>query len=181
MQSPVRLVLLLLLVALPLVEIALIIKLGQVLGFWPVVLAILLTGIGGARIIQTQGLATFRRLSEALASNIEPHKALADGALLLLAGVLLILPGPLCDAAGLVLLLAPVRSLATRVIFSRIVIVRGGAGRPEPEQPWHSGGDQDRRQPVDGTIIEGEFERIDERTIDPRASDAKPPPSGNSR
>lgn len=173
MQSPLRLVVVLAFLALPLLEIALLIKLGQILGFWPVVLTIVLTAIAGAKIIQTQGLSTFRRMSDALAQDREPHTALAHGALLLLAGVLLVLPGPMSDLAGLVLLLPPVRDVLAKALFARAVIVRGRF-----EESVYRGGTATtdaHARPHGDTIIEGEFERLDERSVDPA-----PRPPGKS-
>lgn len=178
MQSPLRLIVALVLVALPLLELALLIKAGQAFGFWPVVLTVISTGLLGARIIQTQGIATIRRVSDALESGREPHRELADGALRLLAGGLLLLPGPLTDTTGALLMIAPLRSFLATVIFARATTFAGtargskrwppgsgqGPGRgPDPHHP----DSPDRGSLDDGEIIEGEFERLDERTVDP--------------
>lgn len=169
MQSPLRLVVVLVLLAIPLAEIALLIKLGQRVGFWPVVTAVAITGLAGVRVIQTQGLATFRRMSSALVNGKEPHRELVDGALLLLAGVLLVLPGPIGDICGLMLLLPPVRSLLVGAIFARATVFRGSeAGGDAGSERGRDADPGMRDRPAAGTVIEGEFERLDERTIDPQ-------------
>lgn len=165
MQSPLRLIVALVLLALPLLELALLIKAGQAFGFWPVVLTVIVTGFAGARIIQTQGIATFRRISEAVENGREPHRELADGALRLLAGVLLLLPGPITDTVGALLMIPPLRALAASAIFARATMFsatvrKHGSAPPQPDRP-------DRTSASDGQIIEGEFERIEERTVDP--------------
>lgn len=182
MDSPVRLIAGLALLALPLLELALLIKLGQAIGFWPVILLVVATAVLGFYIIRTQGFATFERVGAALEAGHEPHKALADGMFLLFAGILLVLPGPLSDLLGLLLLVPPVRRLLSATLFSRGVVMsrwstRSTARRPPPE-------DFDRRPQPDifhggrregGEIIEGEFERIDEKPIEPRQTKPAPP------
>jgi UPF0716 protein FxsA len=186
MQSPLRLVAGLVLLALPLLEVALLIKLGQSLGFWPVVIGVLVTGILGVRLIRTQGLATVQRVSDALARDEEPHSALADGALKLLSGILLLLPGPLTDIAGLALLVPPLRGLLASVLFRNAVFVTRGP-RPAASKPGHEADERWRQRTAHGerdggagTVIDGEFERLDERPLDPRRvgpkpSDTRPP------
>lgn len=185
MQSPLRTILALVLLALPLLEIALLIKLGQGLGFWPVVLGIVATGLLGIAIIRTQGIATFRRMTAALEQDREPHRELADGALRLLSGVLLLLPGPITDMAGALLLVPAVRRLAADAFFARAIVFGGARWRHAdtsgPAGPRPGGRDAgrrpDRRVATDVEIIEGEYERIEERTIDP----ARRPPATPDR
>lgn len=174
MHPPFRLITGLVLIALPLIEIALLIKSGQWLGFWPVILIIVSTGLLGARIIRTQGVATFRRISESMAAGREPHDALANGALLLLSGGLLVLPGPLTDTVGLILLVAPIRQWIARTVFKPASV---GPASNTWRQPGASrantGDDIGRRRRPRGSenVIEGEFERIDEHTVDPAKTD----------
>ncbi|MEQ1713301.1 MAG: FxsA family protein, partial [Hyphomicrobium sp.] len=169
MQSPFRLIVSLVLLALPLLEIALLIKAGQAFGFWPVVGTIIVTGFAGARIIQTQGIATFRRISEALDHGREPHRELADGALRLVAGVLLLLPGPMTDTLGALLMVPPLRSLAANALFARAAWFGTAIYRGPPRRPpsTHSHPPADHSGASDAQVIEGEFKRIDERTVDP--------------
>lgn len=175
MQSPFRLVAVLAFLALPLLEIALLIKLGQVLGFWPVIAIVLVTALAGVFVIRTQGLATMRRMSDALAHDRAPHAELADGALLLLAGMLLVLPGPMTDVTGVLLLLPPVRKMLAALLFRHAAVARGrfddGAaddGSVRSRQPGRERVDTDRARRRDDTVIDGEFERLGERTLDPR-------------
>lgn len=186
MQSPVRLVLLLFVIAIPLLEIALLIKIGQWLGFWPALLLVVVTAVAGAWLLHRQGLATLERVLEAAQSGKPPVEPVLDGFLVVIAGLLLIMPGVITDSIGLVLLVAPVRKILVRHVLGRLIVVTvGGQGWPPPEDVpeeeanprWtspsrRSGSDAHQpphsRDAEDGIIIEGEFERLDERTVDPK-------------
>lgn len=181
MQSPSKLIVALALVALPLLELALLIKAGQSFGFWPVVLAVIGTGILGSYIIRTQGIATFRRISEALENDREPHRELADGALRLLAGVLLLLPGPITDSLGALLMISPLRSLAAGLMFAKAAKFGAGVRSSTRRTSGEGSRVRDPGQPdpaasSDGPVIEGEFERIEERTVDPSRFPKHRPP-----
>lgn len=165
MQPPSRLIIGLVLIALPLIEIALLIKSGQLIGFWPVILIVVSTGLVGARIIRTQGVATFRRISEAIAAGREPHDALANGALLLLAGGLLLLPGPITDLSGMILLSPAIRQWIAGTVFKPAIFGEASSTRRQSASPPDKARHPHRRS-ADDTIIEGEFERLDERTVD---------------
>lgn len=165
MQSPLRLIVALVLLALPLLELALLIKAGQAFGFWPVVLSIVVTGFLGATVVRTQGIATFRRISDALEQGREPHRELVDGALRLLAGVLLLLPGPITDSLGALLMIPPLRSLLAGLMLAKATSFAPRTRPPERES--RAPGQPHPASSADGPVIEGEFERIEERTVDP--------------
>ena len=93
-----RLILLFLLT--PAVELALLIQVDQVIGFWPTVGLIIITGIVGSHLARREGLSTWQRLNRRLQSGDLPGTELADGILILVAGALLITPGILTDVFG---------------------------------------------------------------------------------
>ena len=96
-------------VALPIVEIALFVVIGGEIGvLWTVTLVVLAAVIGFG-VIRAQGLSALRRLQDSVDRGGDPVGPIADGALKVVAGLLLILPGFLTDALGLLLLLPPVR------------------------------------------------------------------------
>ena len=95
----------------PLVEIAIFIKVGQAVGVLDTLLLLLAAGLAGALLLRVQGWATVLRLRQRLASGEPPVRELFDAACLALAGVLLILPGFLSDLMALLLLIPPVRGL----------------------------------------------------------------------
>lgn len=108
--------LLALFVLLPVIEIALFILAGAEFGFWPTLGLVGLTTLTGVLVLRRQGSVTLRHLQEAQRGLSDPTTPMAHGALLYLAGLLLILPGFLTDAFGLLLLLPPVR----RLILTRL-------------------------------------------------------------
>lgn len=149
-----RLALLFALFALPLLEIALLIKAGQVLGFWGVLLLVIGTAMLGMTVIRRHGFTMARRMSEAIERGHQPGGAVLEGALIVLAGSLLVAPGLITDTLGLLLLIPPLRT----------ALAKWGAGLLFPSM---SPEEVREPPPGDGTIIEGEFERLDERTADP--------------
>lgn len=99
---PLRLVLCFTLV--PMAELALLMKLGSLLGLWPTLALVLGTGFAGAWLARRQGLKVVARIQESLARGGIPADELLDGGLLLVAGIALVTPGLLTDLAGLALL-----------------------------------------------------------------------------
>ena len=143
---------LLLMAALPIIELALLIKLGQVFGFWGSLALIFGTGIFGVALIWGQGLALLARVREVMTGQRSSGDLDIEGSIIFLAGFLLMLPGPLTDCMGLILLVPAVRYAIGRQIRRRIQIFTVHTSGPDPD-----GG-----APSSGPIIEGEFERLDE-------------------
>ncbi len=119
--------LVLLFIALPIAEIAVIIKVGSLLGVVDTIALLLGISVLGVWLVKRQGIGVLRRMREQTNAGRVPGNEIVDGALLLLAGALLIPPGFITDAAGLLLLLPPVRSgirRMTRRRLSRRVVKR---------------------------------------------------------
>lgn len=118
--------LVLLFITVPLIDLFVLLRVGERIGFWPTVGLVILTGAIGATLARHQGLRTLSRINAELSGGRMPTTELADGALILLAGAVLITPGFLTDLFGLSLLLPPVRNLLkhglSRYFRSRIVI-----------------------------------------------------------
>ncbi|HUH12062.1 MAG TPA: FxsA family protein [Longimicrobiales bacterium] len=100
----------LLFVALPLAELALLIWIGQVIGLWPTIAIVVLTGAAGAALARSQGLGVLRRMRAEMAVGRMPVGALQDGLLILVGAIVLLTPGVLTDLAGIVLLLPATRA-----------------------------------------------------------------------
>lgn len=100
-----------LLIALPVAEIALLIAIGRQVGLAATVALLLLSGLLGALLARRQGLAVVRKVKSEMAAGRAPAGQLVDGALILLAGVLLIIPGVLTDLLGFFCLLPAGRTL----------------------------------------------------------------------
>ena len=115
-------------IAVPLIEIAVIIQVGSWLGVLNTLALLILISVLGAWLVKRQGVGLLRRVQGELAAGRVPATALVDGALLLVAGTLLLIPGFVTDFFGLLLLLPPVRA-GIRSWLRRRWIGGGGTGR----------------------------------------------------
>lgn len=149
-------------VVVPLIELALLIWLGQWMGVMPTVLLVAVTGVLGAWLARTQGVQALTRLQEEMARGELPGKALMDGAAILVGGTLLLTPGVLTDVLGFALLIPPTRSLLQKWALAGLkrrveagsihfTMMSGGfpgpgKGRLDDRDP-ESGDDDDRPPP----------------------------------
>jgi len=106
--------LILLFIVLPAVELGLLIEVGTAIGALPTVGLIVLTGVVGAALAKRQGLATLQAIRDATGRGEVPVDHLIDGAMILLAGALLVTPGILTDAFGFACLIPGTRQLIKR-------------------------------------------------------------------
>jgi UPF0716 protein FxsA len=117
-------------IVIPLIEIAVIIQVGEALGVLNTIGLLLLVSVVGAWLVKRQGLGVLRRIREQQQAGQIPAAAMFDGALVLVAGALLLTPGFVTDAVGLLLLLPPVRA-GVRAFLRRRVMARVRVVRPE--------------------------------------------------
>lgn len=111
--------LLFLFTVIPLVELAILIPLGQWMGLWPTLALILVTGVIGAWLGKRQGLKAWGRITDDLSSGNLPSDSLLDGLAVLIACAFLVTPGVLTDVAGMALLIPPAREPLKRYIKNR--------------------------------------------------------------
>jgi UPF0716 protein FxsA len=148
--------LLILFIVLPIVELWLLIKVGSIIGALPTIALVILTAIIGSQLVRHQGLMVLRRVRETQARNEPPALALLDGAALLFAGFLLIMPGFITDTLGFLLLVPKLRERIARALLARVVILSpAGAGSR------YAGRGQGRRRRDNPNVIEGEYRRKD--------------------
>ena len=160
-------------IVVPMLELLLLIEIGQSIGALPTVALVVGTALTGAFIISRQSLAVVSRTLEGLSDGRTPVEPVLDGLFLLVAGALLLTPGLITDVLALALLVPPLRRLIARAAMRwalrrtrvHIETFTAHTGR----QGWHPSAD-------DGAVIEGEFERIDEKPVGPRGDN-----SGRSR
>src|SRR5919201_1265395 len=120
--------LVLLFIVVPIVEIYVIIQVGQAIGaLWTIALLIA-DSIIGARLLRWQGRTAWRRFQEAVAAGRMPHNEVIDGVMIVVGGTLLLTPGFITDVFGLVLLLPPTRAVIRRVV-ARSIRRRGAMSR----------------------------------------------------
>lgn len=103
----------------PVIEIYLLVEVGSVIGAWNTVALVIVTGAAGAWLARTQGLATLTRIQEKTRSGGLPGDELVEGFLILVAGVVLLTPGLATDAAGLLLLVPPVRARLRALLMEK--------------------------------------------------------------
>lgn len=111
---------LLAIIAVSLLELAILVKLGSMIGFWPMLAVVFGVGAFGLVLARSQGLRTLHVIQADIARGRMPAPRLIDQALIMVGGVFLILPGLLSDLAGIALVLPPTRALIKRVIAARI-------------------------------------------------------------
>ncbi|MFA9460104.1 FxsA family protein [Thiohalorhabdus methylotrophus] len=148
--------------AVPLLEVYLLIEVGQAIGAPLTIAAVVGTALLGAALVRYQGMVTVTRFYAQLARGELPGFTLFEGACLLVAGALLLTPGFFTDAVGFALLTPPFRSWAYTRLRHRLNI-RMWASGPGPgderRDPHHQDGG-DRRGP---TTIEGEYRDHDRK------------------
>ncbi|RUO24102.1 hypothetical protein CWE09_13240 [Aliidiomarina minuta] len=162
-------ILLLLFIVLPIIEIAVLLQIGSWLGGWTTLFLIILTAVAGASLVRQQGMQNWMRAQQRMASGEMPGIEMANGILIFVAGIVLITPGFVTDAVGLLLLLPVTRAPIARALMKKLLVRGGqpGAGgfaHFQFQQRRQSGqqspfGRQPGQQDKDGTVIDGEYER----------------------
>ena len=109
MRGHVLIKLLIVLILVPLAEFFVLIESGRVIGVWPTVLLVVLTGIAGSWLMRHQGLALLGQIQADLTTGQLPGGTLLDGALVLAGGLLLLTPGFCTDLAGFTMLVPSTR------------------------------------------------------------------------
>ena len=147
----------------PIIEIAAIIAVGRVIGGWQTLLLLILESALGAWIVKREGARTWLALQEALRSGRMPSRQLADAALVLIGGTLLLTPGFVTDIVGFFFIL-PLTRPVTRAWLEAVVARRllGPLGEWPGPGPGRGGAPPRSRRPdvVEGEVVEG-------RVVDP--------------
>ena len=112
--------LILLFVAVPLVELAILLQVAQVIGLVPTIALVVTTGVAGAALARHQGLRAFLAVQQELASGRLPGRSLLDGLSILVGGAFLLTPGILTDIAGFSLLVPLSRRWLQGVVKRRL-------------------------------------------------------------
>lgn len=149
-------------IGVPLAEIWVLLQVGQLIGVWWTIVLLVVDSMIGAWVLRHEGARAWRALQDAIMAGRVPGREVADGALVLMGGALLLTPGFVSDAAGLLLMLPLTRPLARRVLASyvtRRLVVAGPGGHQGG--PWASGGGASgagRRgsPPGQGPVVEGD-------------------------
>lgn len=140
------------------VEVAVLILVGRLIGVGWTILLLLATSVLGVWLVRREGRRTWRALGEATRSGAMPSRQMADAALVLVGGVLLVVPGFVTDVIGLLAILPftrPVARIGLEALIARrvLAVVPGAAGPfPQPGQARVS-----RTEDTSGEVIEGEI------------------------
>lgn len=117
-------------VGMPLLELFILVKLGGVIGVWPTIAVVLVTGVLGASAARYEGMRVIKRINDELEQGRMPAEELVDGVLILIGGIVLLTPGLITDLAGLSLLLPASRRLYKKWLRRRLdKMVRSGETR----------------------------------------------------
>jgi UPF0716 protein FxsA len=144
--------LVLLFVAVPIAELAVIIQVGQAIGVWWTIGLLAADSLLGSWLMRHQGRSAWRRFNEAVQAGRVPAREVLDGALVIFGGALLLTPGFITDVLGLVLLVPPTRALVRRLLARRLT------HRMVASATRTRGG-----YDVEGTAVDVDAERIESR------------------
>jgi UPF0716 protein FxsA len=112
--------LLLLFIIVPVIELILLIEIGQLIGTLPTIALIIFTGALGAFLARRQGVQVILRMRSELQAGQLPASSIFDGVIILVAGAFLITPGILTDTVGFLCLVPATRRVIKRAIWSRM-------------------------------------------------------------
>lgn len=138
--------------ALPLLEIAGFVVVGRQVGALATVGLVLASSIAGALLLRHQGFSVMTRIRAEMDAGRDPSRQLAHGAMIVLAAILLIIPGFITDMIGLLLFLPPVRDLAWRALKGRVVLATN----------FSTGGFRGRQRDKTIDLDDGDYSRSDD-------------------
>ena len=140
-------------IAIPIIEVILFITVGKYIGLWNTILIIIVTGIIGAILVKSQGVAIFNKALEEIKSNKMPLFSIFEGIAILIAGAFLLTPGFLTDTLGCVLLIPKTRNIIIKYITSYL----------EKKTIYKKKSKYDKNEEdKENKIFEGDFEEIDD-------------------
>ena len=134
-----RLLLIFAFIVVPLIELAIIIQVGDLIGAAPTILLLLVVSLVGAWLVRREGTRAWSRFTETLRSGRVPTDEVLEGAMVLFGGALLLTPGFATDAVGLLLMIPPVRALVASMLRRRlgarvtVTSLDGTGGRRAPQ------------------------------------------------
>ncbi|MCB1646622.1 MAG: FxsA family protein [Pseudomonadales bacterium] len=142
-------ILLPLFIALPILEMFILIRVGGIIGALPTIALVVLTATIGLWLLKREGLATLNRVQTRVSQGELPETELLEGIMLIVGGALLLTPGFVTDAIGFACLLPFLRQPIARWLVQRAIVIktRGSGGGSQYRKETH--------------IIEGEFTEED--------------------
>ena len=145
-------------IAVPILELYVIIKVGGLIGVLPTLVLLFGMSLLGATLLRHQGRGAWQRFNRALAERRFPGHEVADGLMITIGGALLLTPGFITDAVGLLLLIPPTRAVARRLLQAwvtrRFLVVGVDGMRGAPPQSSSGAGPASRPYDFEGTAEE---------------------------
>lgn len=139
--------------AVPIIEIALFIQVGGLIGLWPTLAIVVLTAVLGTYLMRSQGAQALDKVRRSFSDLNDPTEPLAHGAMILVAGVLLLTPGFFTDALGFALLTPPIRVAVFNYLRKHVKVQSFEmGGGPGPRSQPRTGGR--------GDVIDAEYEDV---------------------
>ena len=147
---------------LPILEISVLITVGEQIGGWNTVAIVITTAFIGAYLVRQQGLSTLLTAQQKMQSGVIPGQEMAEGLLLVISGVLLVTPGFITDIFGLLLCLPLSRPLIAKALLKQLALKVVQVNTQQ--SAYNQGHYQPNNRPdaAQGDIIEGEYENKDE-------------------
>jgi UPF0716 protein FxsA len=153
---------------LPIVEIAILINVGEQIGGWYTVAIVIVTAFAGAHLVRQQGLSTLMQAQQKMQVGTMPGQEMAEGLLLVIAGVLLVTPGFITDGIGFLLSLPMTRPLIAKGLLKNLSIKVVNSSLDGNFTQHHQ---KSHSTDPSEDIIEGEFERKDKPPVNPALKD----------
>ena len=172
--------LLLLFIAIPIVEMWLLISIGRHIGALLTISLVVATAVIGVHWLRQQGFSTLLKLNERLSAGELPAREITEGVIITVGGALLLTPGFATDALGFACLFAPTRGLLVKTLFSRIQngVMENAMSSGSMSSNSMSG--QAKRSHSSNTTMEGSFTRSGTASNKPMAGrQADPDPMGH--
>jgi UPF0716 protein FxsA len=144
------LLLLVLFVVVPIVEIYVIVQVGEAIGVVPTIVLLVADAVLGTWLFRREGRRAWEALRQAIGEHRVPTKEVADGALVVVGGALMLAPGFVTDAVGILCVLPPTRAVLRRVLSAWVGRRLLGSALPRRRRP----GARDRHEVIEGEIVD---------------------------
>ncbi len=154
-------------VVMPIVEISVLLEVGDAIGGWTTLAIVILTAIVGAHLVRAQGLAALAEIKQKTAMGEVPADTIVEGIMILVAGILLVTPGFITDTFGLLMTIPLTRKPFAKVLvtqFGQQIKAQHFSYQGQGGFSHQSGSPFSRSNPNDDdSVIEGEWRRTDDK------------------
>ncbi|MBU2978277.1 FxsA family protein [Alteromonas sp. C1M14] len=150
-------ILFLLFAVLPIIEIALLVKVGGIIGGWNTIGIVILTAFIGAYFVRREGIQTLQTAQMKMQRGEMPGKEMVDGLMLAVAGVLMVTPGLITDTLGILLVLPGTRHVIARYISANMKLRVVSATSGQQDSPFSHTDPFAQQRDENGDVYEGQY------------------------